>query len=784
MSVLLIHPPLDDPTIPYHSTAYLVGHLRANGFAGAAARDLNIEFVDHVLREATIEDLYEEAEARLRAFDRRPSMTYADQEAYYGLLAARRIDPAEVARATAALRRKDTFLDYATYAESVRTLTAYMTFLGALSYPADTRGFMPVTRGRFSVANLRDLTDARLGDAVCAPFVRYFQEVVTADREFRDASLFGISIVYDHQMFHALHLARLLKRAWPDKKIVLGGTAITQMHKYLVDKTRIKALFDVCDAIVVGEGETAICEMASAVERIDGEHAFPNTLTYSAQRDVVTYPGNRYESVPALGTPAYDHRWELYLSPARGINYSPTRGCYWNRCTFCDYGLNTDKPTSPWRERRIEQVIADLRAAQQQNGIEYVYFAVDVMAPGYLERLSDAFVQADLRLRWAAELRMEKIFSAERARKMAKAGCVCVSFGMESGSQRILDLMDKGTRIEFMGATMKNFASEGIACQLMAFTEFPTETPEERAATYEFIREHADDWSAGGIGTFLLTGTAAVARDPAKYGITLIDTQDADVRRAVAYRLDDEGISRNELTEEADASFDESGGVFPQVFARPWAGGIDSLHTMIYYDTFGREIFKRTRLDALLEGQAPSVVEIEACTATLRGRLVECMVDLRSILDNRRAYLAYLKERVTAAAEPTRAAFEEWSSQVDVVSRLDAPSYWCVAGKDCVKLSKGLHGILTVLTRDNLTIGALLARLPEPLRPRVIRHLRTLEAYGFIALTHGGRVISRPVEPDSGLVVRVPEPQAHEPAWRISGPPGPGTDRATEESYR
>ena len=56
------------------------------------------------------------------------------------------------------------------------------------------------------------------------------------------------------------------------------------------------------------------------------------------------------------------------------------------------------------------------------------------MAPGYLERLSDGILDAGLDIRWSAELRMEKIFLPDRCKKMAQSGCVCVSFGMESGN--------------------------------------------------------------------------------------------------------------------------------------------------------------------------------------------------------------------------------------------------------------------------------------------------------------------------------------------------------------
>ena len=50
---------------------------------------------------------------------------------------------------------------------------------------------------------------------------------------------------------------------------------------------------------------------------------------------------------------------------------------------------------------------------------------------------------------------MEKVFTAERCQKLKRAGCQCISFGMESGNQRVLDLIDKGTKVEFMAKTIK-----------------------------------------------------------------------------------------------------------------------------------------------------------------------------------------------------------------------------------------------------------------------------------------------------------------------------------------
>ena len=740
MKLTLMHPPLDDPTVPYHSTAYLKGHLAANGFHDVSMRDINIEYVNWLLRPDTVATINDEANSLLASSRGTGTLGHETQEKYYGVLAAGRSDPAEIERAASGMRSKDAFLDFPLYVKNLNTLTNYTHLLGALSYPAEHDGFMQMSRGRFSAAKMADLLDAELGGKVCLPFTRFFQHALVHDRALAESDLLGISIVYDHQLFHAFHFARMLRSQWPDKRVVLGGTAISQLYKYLKDPKQIRELFTLCDAIVVGEGETAICEIAAS----DGDlerGGFTNTITWSKDKSEAVLPVVRYENLPTLGRPIYDHPWDLYLSPERGINYSPTRGCYWNRCTFCDYGLNTDKPTSPWRERKIDQVVEDLRHARQDYGARYVYFAVDVMAPGYLERLSDAICDAGLDIRWSAELRMERIFSEERARKMADAGCVCVSFGMESGNQRILDLIDKGTKVQYMSATMKNFTAAGIACQLMAFTDFPTETPEERQGTLQFIRENEPYWSAGGLGEFLLTGTSIIAKNPKRFGISLIETQDADVARAVAYRVDNETGQRIGLTEDSDSSFDETGGTFPPILGRPWAGGTDSLHTMIYYEKYGRNFFKKNPPRAEIPVQELTDELVKDCELAIEGQLVQADLNLETILANRVRFASYLEQRLAMPAEPTHRAFREWASGQSVVHAENEPSYWLVAGKSCVKLDKLVFRILSVATTSKITIGQILASVPAAIQERLFRYFKDLEVKNLITLKSNGAVI-------------------------------------------
>ena len=571
------------------------------------------------------------------------------------------------------------------------------------------------------------------------PFVQFFEEQVVRDPEFSNTDCFGISIVYDHQMVHALWLARELKRRWPEKLLLLGGTSISQYYKHMRDKSHMKRFFSVCDAIVVGEGETAICEIADSGGDLYKKPILANTITYDGVRDQLHLPAQiHYENVSSLGSPVYDFPWDLYLSPERGINYAPTRGCYWNRCTFCDYGLNTDKPTSPWRERNVAQVVSDVKDVTEKEKVRYVYFAVDVMAPGYMERLSDAMLDSGVDIRWSAELRMEKIFLPERCRKLAKAGCVCVSFGMESGNQRVLDLIDKGTKVQYMGQTMKNFAEAGIAVQLMAFKGFPTETEAEKKDTLKFVSDNNEYWATGGLGTFLLTGNAIVAKQPEKFGIKILQTESADVSRAVAYQMDSQLNSPALSTEDYDASFDDDGGIFPHVLGRPWAGGTDTLHSMIYYEQYGRSFFREQAFASLGLNSKVSEESIAESTLRISARISQAPFDVGAMIANRKKHKQHTDELLKKPAEPTYSDLMEWHKSVPAVSRaFDSKTYWISTDQRCMKLDESTFRLIQKAANVNRMLSEVLDDVDADTKMRFMISVKRLAAAGLVQLYHG-----------------------------------------------
>ena len=291
MKLLFIHPPLDDPTLPYHSTAYLVGHLVHNGFTDVSSRDLNIEFVNYCLEEDVVNGFYEEIDKRRWTLECHERLTFSEQEQFYSAWACQRIAPAELHEAVAVLRDRRKFVDYDIYLRSVKRLQSYFSSLGILGYPSEIWDLRTNSRGRYSIYHLADLFNVELCSRICFPLSTFFHDRCVHDPELVSAECIGISVVYDYQLLPALHLARLIKTTWPDKRILLGGTSVTQAFKYLKDKSLLKQFFTVCDGIVAGEGETAVCEIADRGGSFSGSR-IPNLITYDRSLRQATGPGN------------------------------------------------------------------------------------------------------------------------------------------------------------------------------------------------------------------------------------------------------------------------------------------------------------------------------------------------------------------------------------------------------------------------------------------------------------------------------------------------------------
>jgi hypothetical protein len=570
----LLYPPITDPTSGYHSLSYLDSYARSRGHRPADIFDTNIEAFHHSYTPAAADWL-------ASTLDRQAG---ADPETRAHLLRVGEPDPAAVRAAVAVLQDPVRFYDYGQYQHAVESVMAWMTCLGATGYPGQFKeGFHLMAPPEVSVGSITALTDEAVLSRLSRPFQLYYDEVLLPRLRRGNYDVIGFNVTYQWQLPFALWLMRIVRRTLPDAFLVAGGTEVSDIFKHTRPASRLFELFADLDAVVVGEGESAYADILDSLDAGTLPTGHPNIRLHPRYGAVRPLPMLHYEKLAGIPTPDFSALpWDSYLSPERFVYYSPTRGCYWNKCTFCDYGLNTDGPTSPWRQDTVELMMRDV--TQLAKFAKFIYFSVDVLAPATILRFAEQVVEHGVDIRWGAEIRLEKYWSDERCELLKRSGCTAVSVGFESANQRILDLIDKGTTPEQVRRTIAAMTKAGIGVQMMGFTGFPTETVDEALDTVNFLSTHRHLWTFGGLGDFVLTPGAIVAKQPDRFGITNLRGYDgADIQRVLLY---DEPVTQAAAATVAAAKNE----IWMSHYERPWLGATDTAHTFFYSDRYGTEV--------------------------------------------------------------------------------------------------------------------------------------------------------------------------------------------------
>jgi hypothetical protein len=592
---MLIYPPITDPTAPLHSLVYVASHARANGFSQVEVRDTNVEALNYLAQPVVLDESLGRWARRRHELAARPALSRFDQLEFEQLTQAAALRSLDVSEAIAILRDPEAFYDYRTYCHAVRKMQCWSRALSCDAWPGQFTGWFDLAAPTlFSFGRLADLTSKAVLNRVVGSFGEYYKRKLFPELRQGGYRVVGISIAYDKQLPFALWLLREIRTLLPGCYLVCGGTAVTHAWKILRER-RLAGLFESADACVVSDGETAFLEILRELQAGRVPVGLPNTIPLSGDvRQDSFQPTLFYEDLDKHPAPDYSLlRHDLYFSPHACVPYSPTRGCYWNKCTFCDIGLHFGTPASPWRQRSLDLVVEDLRLVSRTAS--FVYLAVDVMAPAGVFKLAKAIIGAGIELKWATQMRPERGFNAELCRALKASGCVSVSLGLESGCQRVLDRINKGVRTGEVEPTLRAFSVAGIPLQIMAITGFPGETAEEAKESIAFLQKNRRQWTTVVFTSFLLTSGAIVAQHPSAFGLSNVRLRPREeITGILNYDETGPGITESRVAQIQQAM----AGLARCDFSRPYAGGLDCAHSIFYYARYGRRFPPAIRAQA------------------------------------------------------------------------------------------------------------------------------------------------------------------------------------------
>jgi len=481
MRVQLIFPPQWAPHMPYLSLPALTGYLRARGI-DCHQLDLNLESFERMLSPGYLEACGATLQNRIEAIEARERVDSGLASTYRQLTAAAVQLPAVLDRVAAAvetIRSPDSFYHLDRHDRSYAMIGKAFSIISLAHHPSviNFREFI-ASRENLNLTRLRTIA----GDRSINPYLSMFEDEfiprLLADRP----DLVGLSVISDCQLAPAFTLIRSLRRFTPDLCIVVGGPFFGKLEDRL---HRNPDLFDEVDAFVLGPGEEPLHQLCQALEAGRRLDTVPNLVHRDGEGRVRTSEKRAAVRARDLPTPCFDELpLERYFSGEPVLPLLVSHGCYWNKCRFCGsfhiYGRR-------FQPLPAERVVEDMKTLHRRHGVIHFNFADEALPPAAARGVAELIHSERLPFRWFSEARFEKTFDNDLCVILARGGCVKLKFGLESGSQRVLNLMKKGTDLAVADRVIAACLEAGIAVHFFCMVGFPGETEADFEETRQFF---------------------------------------------------------------------------------------------------------------------------------------------------------------------------------------------------------------------------------------------------------------------------------------------------------
>ena len=309
----------------------------------------------------------------------------------------------------------------------------------------------------------------------------------------------------------AIKISRKIKKLNPKALAVIGGIHAT----VLPEETLLTSDFDVC---VIGEGEETMHEIArkeplSSIKGIaykkDGKVIMNERRPLIEDLDSIPYPAYHLVNILEYAPAGYKMTGSVISS----------RGCPFN-CIFCAQKEITKKRV---RYRSVENVIGELKFLKEKYGLDTFCFEDETFTVSR-KRLIDLCKEIKkLDIHFKCSGRVDRV-DYELLKIMKDSGCFEIGFGIESGSQRVLDIIGKGTTVELNRKAILAAKKAGLRTMAFLMAGSPTEDDDSIEATIRFLEEVQPD--ACSVGMFTPYPGTDVYNDPKKYNFSFIKPED------------------------------------------------------------------------------------------------------------------------------------------------------------------------------------------------------------------------------------------------------------------
>jgi radical SAM superfamily enzyme YgiQ (UPF0313 family) len=287
--------------------------------------------------------------------------------------------------------------------------------------------------------------------------------------------------------------AKIVKEVLPNAKIVAGGC-----HAFLLPEEILRKIPEV-DFVLRGEAEFTFLKLLNYIKKNKRREEFRKIdgIAFRLNNNFfVSEKIPRIENLDSLPTPAFDLLpISLYFEPImfakKTMMFMTSRGCPY-RCIFCEepiiYGHKV-------RSMSPKKVVKEMKNLVENFGVDYIRiddstFNFDIRR---VEKICELLLKEKVKVKWRVKARVDKVTERMIA-KMKKAGCVMISFGVESANQSTLNFLKKGYTIEQVKRAFEITKKYGIKTLGFFMIGLPNEKRKDIYNTIQFAKKLNPDF--------------------------------------------------------------------------------------------------------------------------------------------------------------------------------------------------------------------------------------------------------------------------------------------------
>ena len=324
-------------------------------------------------------------------------------------------------------------------------------------------------------------------------------EIENALEPYVNADLYGITST-SPQYPQSLKILKILRRRNPKSRIVIGGAYPSSLPD--------KCIKDGFDFVVAGEGEAAMLQIITEIEKKQAPEIIQ--ASYIQDMDMIPFPGRHLIDISSF---AYN------IDDGKGTTLITSRGCPYV-CSFCSKEV-WQRGT---RFHSTDYVISELEHIIDKYDFKHFLFLDDTITIRKKRLLELCTRMEPLNIKWRCYARTTT--TRDMLIAMKRAGCVEIGVGVESGSQKILDIVDKKETVEQNAAFVELCKQVGITANVFIMIGLPGEdyeTVEETRRWMERVRPHKF-----GFNIFMPYEGTPVYKNPDRYDIQIFDVPEEE----------------------------------------------------------------------------------------------------------------------------------------------------------------------------------------------------------------------------------------------------------------